>query len=302
MCVHPAPRHREGATGTVRSVETFSIGHDSDEGDQSTGDQPGVDTAPERPYTLAIDVGGTGLKASVLSKSGTMVADRVKVATTYPMPPSGDHGLVASLTKLVQPLPEADRVSCGFPGMVRGGFVLSAPHFSTKKGPGSSVDPQLMQAWSKFDLGGALAEALGKPTRVANDADVQGAAVVEGKGLELVLTLGTGFGTALFLDGSLLPHLEIAHQPFRKGETYNEQVGELARKDVGDKRWNSRVREAIRTLDALVFFDHLYLGGGNAQRVNRDELGDVLERTTVVDNTAGILGGIKLWEGHHLGV
>jgi polyphosphate glucokinase len=262
--------------------------------------QPG--TTPEHPFTLSIDVGGTGLKASVLSRDGSMVADRVKIATTYPMPPDGDHGLVAALTTLVQPLPPADRVSCGFPGMVRRGHVLSAPHFVLKKGPGSSLDSELFAAWSDFDLASALAAALKIPTRVANDADVQGAAVVNGKGLEVVITLGTGFGSAVFMDGSLLPHIELAHHPFRKDETYNEQVGELARKKVGDKHWNNRVREAIGCLDGLFFFDHLYIGGGNARRIDRDELGDVLRRITVVDNTAGILGGIKLWEGQHLGV
>jgi polyphosphate glucokinase len=278
----PAPPAR--ATGTVRKVNA---------------DTPGP--APEHPFTLAIDIGGTGLKASVLSKDGTMVADRVKVSTTYPMPPDGNGGMVEALTKLVQPLPEADRVSCGFPGMVRAGRVLSAPHFSTKKGPGSAIDPELFAAWSDFDLASALENALGKPTKVANDADVQGAAVVQGKGLELVITLGTGFGTAVFMDGALLPHLEIAHQPFRKGETYNEQLGELARKKEGDKHWNHRVREAIDCMDAMFFFDHLFIGGGNAQRIDRDDLGKILERITVVENTAGILGGIKLWEGPHPG-
>jgi polyphosphate glucokinase len=258
---------------------------------------------PERPYTLAIDIGGTGLKASVLDAKGAMVADRVRVKTTYPMPPDGDGGLVPALVGLVAALPEADRVSAGFPGMVRSGVVLSAPHFSTKAGPGSPVDEHLRKAWSRFDLRQALADQLKKPTRVANDADVQGLAVVEGKGLELVITLGTGFGTAFFMDGALLPHLEVAHQPFRKEETYNEQLGEHARKQVGDQRWNRRVRKAIAQLDALCFFDHLYVGGGNAKRVQRDDLGDVLARTTVVDNSAGILGGIKLWEGgNHLGL
>jgi polyphosphate glucokinase len=99
-----------------------------------------------------------------------------------------------------------------------------------------------------------------------------------------------------------LPHLEIAHQPFRKGETYNDQLGERTRKDIGDERWNTRVRKAIDQLDAMLFFDHLYIGGGNARRVKRDDLGDVMERTTVVDNSAGILGGIRLWEGDHLGL
>ena len=62
------------------------------------------------------------------------------------------------------------------------------------------------------------------------------------------------------------------------------------------RHWNHRVREAIARIDALFFFDHLYIGGGNARRVDRDELGETLERITIIDNSAGILGGIKLWE------
>ncbi|HEY1734682.1 MAG TPA: ROK family protein [Acidimicrobiales bacterium] len=266
-------------------------------------DKAGAVTAtPERPYTLAIDIGGTGLKASVLDATGAMVADRVRVATSYPLPPTGDRGMVPVLTKLVASLPAADRVSAGFPGMVRHGHILSAPHFVTESGPGSDADPKLVKAWTRFDLAGALSEAIGQPAKVANDADVQGLAVVSGKGLELVITLGTGFGTAVFLDGQLLPHLELAHQPFRKGETYNDQLGERTRKEIGDHRWNRRVRKAAAQLDQLLFFDHLYLGGGNARRVVRDDLGELLERTTVVDNSAGIFGGIKLWTGNHLGL
>jgi polyphosphate glucokinase len=193
-------------------------------------------------------------------------------------------------------------VSAGFPGMVRGGVVLSAPHFVTEGGPGTPVDPKLVKLWEGFDLAGALEAAIGRPALVANDADVQGLAVVEGKGLELVLTLGTGFGSSVFLNGCLLPHLELSHQSFRKGETYDEQLGERTRKEIGDARWNRRVRKAIDMLDALFFFDRVYLGGGNARRVVRDDLGPLLDRTTVVDNTAGILGGIRLWEGHHLGL
>jgi len=255
---------------------------------------PGEDS--EHPYTLAIDVGGTGLKASVLSNTGTMMADRVRTETKYPLPPDGDTGLVAALTALVKPLPEADRVSCGFPGMVRNGHVLSAPHFVCKKGPGSSLDKKLFDAWADFGLATALSTALGKPTKVANDADVQGAAVVHGQGLEVVITLGTGFGSAFFMDGQLMPHIEIAHQPFRKEETYNDQLGELARKNKGDEDWNHRVRMAVANMQAMFFYDHLYIGGGNARRIDRDKLGDALERITIVDNSAGILGGIKLWE------
>ncbi len=258
--------------------------------------------ATDRPHTLAIDIGGTGLKAAVLDASGGMVASRVRTATTYPLPPEGDGSLLTKLGRLVAKLPAADRVSAGFPGMVRNGVVLSAPHFVTRAGPGTDVDPQLEAAWQQFDLAQELRSMTGKATRVANDADVQGLAVVEGTGLEVVVTLGTGFGTALFLDGDLMPHLEIAHQPFRKGETYNDQLGERTRKEIGEERWNRRVARAVTNLDGIFFFDHLFIGGGNARRVDLEGLGDVAERVSLVDNTAGILGGIRLWEGHHMGV
>jgi polyphosphate glucokinase len=251
--------------------------------------------SPQAPFTLAIDIGGTGLKASVLDATGAMVADRVAVKTTYPCPPAT---LLDDLAELVAPLPPADRVSAGFPGMVRNGLVLSAPHFVTLHGPGTTVDPGLVKQWASFDLAGALSARLGKPTRVANDADVQGAAVVAGKGLELVVTLGTGVGTAFFYDGSLLPHLEFAHHPFLKGDTYNEQLGDAARKSVGNSRWNKRVRKAVVTLRALSFFDHCYVGGGNAKKIHGSLGADV----SIVDNSAGILGGIRLWDESHIAV
>jgi polyphosphate glucokinase len=207
--------------------------------------------------------------------------------------------LVSTLTKLVAPLPAAQRASVGFPGMVRDGRILSAPHFSTKSGPGSAVDDDLKRQWWRFDLAADLMEAFGLPTKVANDADIQGLAVASGHGLEVVMTLGTGFGTGVFYDGNLMPHLEISHQPFRKGETYNDQLGEAARKDIGEERWNKRVHKAVVNLRGLLFFDHLFIGGGNSRRVSRDALDDDI---TIIDNTAGILGGIKLWESDHVGV
>ncbi len=270
-----------------------------DEDDLSAIGNTQPDTAkaePRHPFTLAVDIGGTGLKASVLDASGAMVADRVRVPTTYPLPPDK---LVTMLTRLVAPLPKAERASVGFPGMVRDGHVLSAPHFSTKHGPGSAVDSDLAKQWSEYDLASELTSSFAMPTKVANDADIQGAAVIRGKGLELAITLGTGFGTGLFYQGQLMPHLEIAHQPFRKGETYNDQLGEAARKDIGEERWNKRVHKAIANLRALMFFDHLYVGGGNSRRIARNNLADDV---TIVDNTAGILGGIKLWESEHVAV
>jgi len=258
----------------------------------ATGSGPTGDdgrAAPKHPFTLSVDIGGTGLKASVLDADGAMVADRVKIPTPYPLPPDK---LIASLKRLIAPLPKAERASAGFPGMVRDGIVLSCPHFVTVAGPGTAVDPHLQRLWDRFDLASHLTREFGIPTKVANDADIQGAAVVKGVGLELVVTLGTGFGTGLFFNGELLPHLEIAHQPFRKGEDYDGQLGETTRKEIGEERWNKRVTKAIANMRALTAFDHLYIGGGNSRRVARDHLADDV---TVVDNSAGILGGIRLW-------
>jgi polyphosphate glucokinase len=246
--------------------------------------------SPSAHNTLAIDIGGTGLKASVLDDSGAMEHDRVRVDTPYPLPP---EKLVTVLTDLVKSLPDYDRVSVGFPGMVRGGHVLSAPHFISPKGPGGEPTPKLVKAWTRFNLQAAVSHALGKPARVANDADLQGAAVVKGEGLELVITLGTGVGSALFYEGKLLPHLELAHHPLRKDLTYNEVLGDAARKHEGHKKWNRRVIETLDVLRALTFFDHCYIGGGNSARVDPEELPDDV---TLVDNNAGIIGGLKLWE------
>jgi polyphosphate glucokinase len=245
----------------------------------------------EGPRTLAIDIGGTGLKASVLDPKGNMLVDRVRTPTKYPLAPPS---LIDALRTLVAPLPAYDRIAVGFPGMVRGGQVLSAPHFVTEDGrPEAPTVPLLVEAWANYDLAAALEKELGKPARVANDADMQGGAVVKGEGLEVVITLGTGLGTAVFRDGRLTPHLELAHHPFRQGQTYDEQIGDEALRRIGKKKWNKRVRQAVENIDKLLFFDHIYIGGGNAPNLTID-LGP---KATIVDNSAGITGGIKLWAG-----
>jgi polyphosphate glucokinase len=242
------------------------------------------------PATLSVDVGGSGIKASVLDVSGQMEHERVRISTPYPLSP---QKLVLEIQKLASELPSFDRMSVGFPGMVRAGRILSAPHFVSPDGPSGQAEPKLVSAWDRFDLAAALTDVTGKPTQVANDADIQGTAVVSGSGLEMVITLGTGLGTALFLDGRLMPHLELAHHPLSKGQTYNEVLGDTARKRVGMKRWTKRVLSAIGILRGLTMFDRLYVGGGNATRLSGANLPDDV---ILVSNDAGILGGIKLWE------
>ena len=239
--------------------------------------------------TLAIDVGGTGLKAALLDADGGMIGERLKIPTPYPCPP---EKLISSLCDLVGRLPSYDRVSVGFPGMVRAGVVFEVPALSRAIW-GGPPDPELVRAWSGFKLGDGLQKAFGHPTRVANDADMQGSAAVKGSGLEFVVTLGTGCGTAVFWQGQLLPHMELSHGPFRKGETFDLQLGDAARRAVGNQRWRKRVRQAFAAFDAMLLYDRLYVGGGNAAHLKEEDFGD---KGTLVPNVAGLLGGIRLWD------
>ena len=227
------------------------------------------------PTTLAIDVGGSHVKAAVLDTHGRMLDDRIRVDTPKKVTPQELVGLMAGLTSS---LPRFDRVSVGFPGVVRKGVVLTAPNLGTDRFHG-------------FNLARALERRLRKPVRVENDADVQGLAAVKGKGVEMVVTLGTGFGSSIFVDGRLGPHLELAHHVFRKDKTYEDELGEAARERDGDASWKRHVFEAIESLRNLTNFDHLYIGGGNSRLLD----GALPKDVSVVSNTAGILGGVRLW-------
>ncbi len=250
-------------------------------------------TWPHDVRTLGIDIGGTGLKAAIVDAQGVMVSERHKIPTPYPCPPPL---LIDSLLRLTAPLDAYQRVSVGFPGLVRHGIVLEVPAFSRRE-YGGSPDPALVAEWSGFPLADALAHAFSLPTIVVNDADMQGAAVVEGQGVEFVMTLGTGVGTALFNDGILLPHFDLSHGPFRKGMTFDIALGEARRQDIGTKRWRPQVHRAIGCFHDMLFYDRIYVGGGNAQRLDPADVGP---KGVIIPNTAGILGGVRIWQmtGH----
>lgn len=224
--------------------------------------------------TLCIDIGGTGLKALILGPDGAMLTERARVETPRPATPKK---VLQALWQLIAPLGAFDRVSVGFPGVVVEGVVKSAPN--------------LGQGWAGFDLAHAIAEATRRPTRVLNDAGVQGYGVIEGRGVEMLITLGTGMGCALFVDGRYVPNLELAHHPFRHGKTYEEYVGAAALERCGKKKWNRRVARVVAQIDPIWNPRRLYLGGGNAKHLTID----LPEHVKVTPNLAGLLGGIALW-------
>ena len=234
--------------------------------------------------TLAVDIGGTGIKLAVLDGVGQIIGKRVRKPT--PAPPVSPQTLTAAIAAAAAGLGDFDRVSVGFPGAVRDGRVLTAPNLGT-------------ELWSDFDLQTALAERWKKPVRVMNDADVQGFGAIAGKGVEMVLTLGTGAGTSIFHNGEIMPHLELAHHPVHGNKTYDEYIGKRALEKAGKKEWNKRVARVIDILRRLVNFDHLYIGGGNAKQIKFALPSDV----TIVPNSDGLTGGIALWRtedaAHH---
>ena len=225
---------------------------------------------------LSIDIGGSRIKATILDPEGNMLMDFQKIAT----PVTPDPGnVIQAILELTQSFQEYHRVSVGFPGYTRQGVIYTAPNLGTPK-------------WKGILFSKLLSDVLSKPVRVLNDADMQGLGVVSGNGLEMVITLGTGFGTALFLDGNLLPHLEIAHHPLSKDRTYDEYIGNRALLEVGLEKWNRRMKKVIDVLKTVFNYDHLYIGGGNSKKISF-ETDDTI---TKVSNLDGIRGGAKVWQ------
>ena len=227
------------------------------------------------PHTLAVDIGGSGIKVMVLDEVGNSITDRLRIDTPDPATPEAVMDVICTLASKQGSF---DRISVGFPGVVEKGITKSAPNLDDE--------------WLGFDLKQEITERLHKPTRVINDAEIQGYGAIAGKGIELVITLGTGFGSALFQDGKLMPNLELAHHNFRKGKTYEDRLKKKQLKKKGKKKWNKRLKRAIASLEAAFHYDRLYIGGGRAKKINFD----LPDNVQTIPNVAGILGGITLWK------
>jgi polyphosphate glucokinase len=235
---------------------------------------PPASTSKKSPITLAIDIGGSGLKAMLLDPAGKPASERERTDTpAVPTP-----GLVlSSLDGLRKNLAAFDRVSVGFPGVIKRGTVYTAFN--------------LHPAWVGFALQTELEKRWKKPVRVANDAAVQGYGAIQGVGVELALTLGTGLGSSLFTDGRLCPGLELAHAPWRKGKTYEDFLGRRGLDKYGKKQWNKLLQEAIDQTAHLFNWDTLYIGGGNTKKIEFE----MPKNVKLVSNEAGLLGGVALW-------
>jgi polyphosphate glucokinase len=212
---------------------------------------------------LVIDVGGTHIKL---------------LATGHKTPVEIVSGPKMTAAKMVQAVKKAtsdweySAVSIGYPGPVLHGKVVSDPH-------------NLGCGWVKFDF----KKALGHPVRIVNDAAMQAIGSYRG-GRMLFLGLGTGLGSVLIVDGVLEP-MELAHLPYKKGRTYEENVGLKGLERLGKKKWREAVADVVARLKAALEAEYVVLGGGNAKRLKKLPAGSELGK-----NANAFRGGFRLWK------
>ena len=214
--------------------------------------------------TLVVDVGGTHVKLLATGKRTPIHID------------SGPHLTPRVTVRMVLEATAAwrfRRVSLGFPGPVRNNRPQREPW-------------NLGKGWVGFDF----PRAFGCPVRVINDAAMQALGSYEG-GRMLFLGLGTGLGSALVYDGSVIP-LELAHLPYRHGRSYEEYVGAAGRAKLGKRRWRKHVLDIIELFVAAFVVDYVVLGGGNAKHMT-----GVPRYVRIGDNTDAFRGGFRLWKG-----
>ncbi len=223
---------------------------------------------------LTIDIGGSNIKATVLDSQGKIIEPYKKEATPNPATPAA---VIAAIKKLVSQFTAFDKISVGFPGYVKNGVIYTAPN--------------LGKGWAKTQLAKKLSTIFKKPVRLVNDADLQGLGVAKGKGFEIVITLGTGFGSAFLMDGKLLPHIELAHHPLNGKRDYDDYIGEAKLIKIGKKEWKKRMQKVLGILVTVFNYDHLYISGGNADFLTFQ----LAKNISIVSNKDGIKGGARLW-------
>jgi polyphosphate glucokinase len=233
---------------------------------------------------LGIDIGGTGIKgAPVDLVKGTLAADRLRI----PTPEGGSPGDVAKVVaEIVSHFDTTGPVGCTFPAVMHHGVALTA----------ANVD----KSWIGTDAEALFEGEADRPFVVINDADAAGVAemefgVGEGKrGTTVMITLGTGIGSALFIDGALVPNTEFGHLEIR-GKAAEVRASEKAREehDLGWTKWAKRVNEVLSHIEALVSPDLFIIGGGVSKKSEKflpllDTRAEVVPAQLL--NEAGIVG------------
>jgi polyphosphate glucokinase len=215
---------------------------------------------------LVIDIGGTNVKVRVSGQK-----EPIKI-------PSGPTMSVRKMVTAVKKVAEGwkyDAVSIGYPGIVLRGNIITEPH-------------NLARGWVGFNF----KKAFNRPLKLVNDAAMQALGSYEGKTM-LFLGLGTGLGSALIVEGVLVP-LELAHLPYKHGQTYEEYLGLAGLMRLGKKKWRRHVDDVVQRLKTAMEADYVILGGGNSKLLKKLPLDSELG-----DNANAFRGGERLWQQDH---
>lgn len=246
----------------------------------------------EENRAMGIDIGGTGVKAALVdTRSGQMTTERVRLPTPQPATPAA---VMEAVKELQRQLEWRGPAGCGFPGLVKSGRVQRAPN----------LDP----SWIGYDLAGQLKAELQAPrVAIGNDADAAGLAEFRfgaGRGVDgtvMVVTLGTGIGSAIFRDGVLLPDTELGHlQMNGKAAEKRAAASIRASKALSWKKWASRLNDYLVHVEYLLGVDLFIVGGGVSKKPEKffPYLKDVGCRVEAarLGNAAGIIGAALFTE------
>ncbi|MFZ4515326.1 MAG: polyphosphate--glucose phosphotransferase [Acidimicrobiia bacterium] len=234
---------------------------------------------------IGIDIGGTGIKAApVTLASGALVRERIRVLTPHPATPDA---IAQAVVNVVARIPEDVSLGITLPAVVRNGIVETA----------ANIDEQ----WIGTAAEAVFARATGRACGVVNDADAAGIAEMrfgagkDNPGVVFMVTLGTGIGTALFVDGVLIPNTELGHLMLPEHGEAEKWASEIVREDeeLSWHEWAHRVQTYLRELERLFWPDLFIIGGGVSKKADKF-LPEIELRTPVVPammhNDAGIVG------------
>jgi len=239
---------------------------------------------------LAIDIGATSIKFCHTDLLGTLLEVPRRRPTPYPCSP---ERLIALLAERISKS-KCPRVGVGFPGKFADGHVIRPGNLSRPGGVTTEIDPELDREWVGFAFEDALRDATGRDVKVVNDATLAALGCCDGKGVELVLTFGTGLGLALEVDGSLQSIRDVGAEVFEGGLTYDQAIGERSRAEYPE-RWQHLVERVVQRFVAEFHATSVHLAGGNARRISPDLFGDLPCPVVINGNEAPLHGAVKLF-------
>lgn len=236
-------------------------------------------------HVLGIDIGGSGIKGAIIdAETGEMITERFRLGTPEGARPRAVAEVVGEIARHFA---WTGPIGCTFPAVIRNGVAYSA----------ANVD----KSWIGTDAKALFEEATGCPVTVINDGDAAGIAEMvfgagrDQQGVIIMLTLGTGIGTAVFVDGHLLPNTELGHIEINGGDA-ERQAAESARQraDLTWKKWGKRLNKYFQTLEFLLSPD-LFIVGGGVSKKSEKFFKHIKTRAPLVVaqmlNEAGIIGG-----------